>query len=237
MARLNQSQSLSIIIPSFNEASNLPLLLADLNLWPSRLEICVCDACSSDSTHLITILFGARFIQIDKPNRGAQLHHGACNTNGDWLLFLHADSRMSMDWPETIKEIINKYSSKEVAWFFDFKVQGRSIELAFLELAVAVRCNFLDRPYGDQGLLINRSLYQKTGGYKPLYLMEDLDFIKRLSKTVGIKRLGLPLYTNGRRWEKINFISKAWKNAELRRQWRKGESSEVLARKYYTDQK
>ncbi len=134
MARLNQSQSLSIIIPSFNEASNLPLLLADLNLWPSHLEICVCDACSSDLTHLITVLFGARFVKVDKPNRGVQLHHGACNTNGEWLLFLHADSRMSMDWPETVKDIITKQSSKNIAWFFDFKVQGGPIEFYAISL-------------------------------------------------------------------------------------------------------
>ncbi|WP_320667352.1 TIGR04283 family arsenosugar biosynthesis glycosyltransferase [Prochlorococcus sp. MIT 1307] len=233
MARLSTSQTLSIVIPSFNEASNLPLLLADLNLWPHPLEICICDACSSDLTELVAKLGGAKLIQILEANRGLQLHYGATNTSGEWILFLHADCRIPGTWPEALSKIINRRSSKDIAWFFDFKVQSEKVELKLLEIAVSIRSNFLKKPYGDQGLLIKRSLYKEMGGYKPLSLMEDLEFIERITKKIKIKRIGLPLYCDSRRWDKNNFIVKAFENAKLRRRWRRGESSKKLACEYY----
>ena len=80
MARLNTPQRLSIVIPSFNEASRLPLLLADLNRWPNQLEICICDACSSDQTTLVAELAGAQIAKGLEANRGLQLHLGSCET-------------------------------------------------------------------------------------------------------------------------------------------------------------
>ena len=120
MARVNSTQSLSIVIPSINEAEHLPLLIADLKNWPHPLEICVCDAWSTDLTGLVAELAGAKTINLPEPNRGAQLHYGACNTTGDWLLFLHADCRMSTNWPMVVESTISKASSSNIAWFFDF---------------------------------------------------------------------------------------------------------------------
>ena len=233
---MSKSQTLSIVIPSLNEATHLPLLIADLNLWPHQLEICVCDANSSDQSVLIAKLSGAKVIQHSEPNRGAQLHHGASNTNGEWLLFLHADCRMPREWPKVLGKVISQVESRNIAWFFDFQVKGKGIEMKLLEIAVAIRSNLFRRPYGDQGLLIYRPLYEEIGGYKPIYLMEDLDIIQRISKRVQIKSLGLPLYSDGRRWDNINFIAKAWDNAKLRRRWRKGEYSKALSREYYKNQ-
>ena len=235
MASLDNSQSLSIVIPSLNEASNLPLLLADLNRWPYQLEICVCDACSTDLTSLVAELAGAKLVQLPEPNRGAQLHQGAISTKGDWILFLHADCRLPENWTETLEAIINKPSSERIAWFFDFKVEGKSTALWLLELAINIRCNLLKKPYGDQGLLLNRAIYNYIGGYRPLYLMEDLDLIERLSKIVRIKSIGIPLYCSSRRWHNINLLSNAYKNAQLRRRWRRGESTKDLAKNYYTN--
>ena len=231
MARLNQT--LSIVIPTINEASSLPLLLADLNRWPDQLEICICDACSTDLTTFIAKLAGAKTTEGLEANRGIQLHSGSCNTSGNWILFLHADCRMHKNWVEVIKEKINAPSSKNHVWFFNFKIQSKSMGFTLLEFAVNIRSNLFKRPYGDQGLLINRSLYNKIGGYRPLHLMEDLDLIERLSKKVKVKSLGIPLYVNNRRWKNINIITQAWKNPNLRRRWRAGESSKNLSMDYY----
>ncbi len=235
MARIENSQSLSIVIPSLNEADNLPLLLADLRLWTDSLEICICDGGSSDLTIFTAELAGANSIHSPEPNRGCQLHYGACETKGDWLLFLHADCRMPKYWHKVIKDKINKASSRNIVWHFDFKVQSKKIEFRLMEYLVAIRSYILKRPYGDQGLLINRNLYQSIGGYKSLYVMEDLDFIERITKKYRVKSLGLPLYSNDRRWRRINVFKKAWKNAQLRKRWRRGEGTKDLLISYYND--
>ncbi len=233
MARLIRSKKLSVVIPSLNEASHLPLLLADLNKWPHQLEICVCDACSSDLTTLVAELAGAKVIQHREPNRGSQLNCGAVSTSGEWLLFLHADSRMASNWPNALENIINNKASDNICWFFDFRVQDKGVFLRLMEIAVAIRSNLFKRPYGDQGLLISRSLYKKIGGYKPLYLMEDLDIIIRITKEVELRRIGLPLFINGRGWKNISVVAKALKNARLRKSWYEGKNSKDLSKEYY----
>ena len=235
MARVNLSESLSIVIPCLNEANNLPLLLADLRRWPGPLEICICDGGSTDLTMFISELAGANCIQLTEANRGSQLHHGACKTQGDWILFLHADCRMQTDWPMVLESKINKTRSKNIAWFFDFRIQGKRLDFRILELFVAIRSSLFKRPYGDQGLLIHRELYRNIGGYRSLHIMEDLDLIERISKTNQIKRLGLPLYSSDRRWREISIFKKAWKNAQLRKKWRDGESTKDLSLYYYQE--
>ncbi len=228
-----KSQTLSIVIPSLNEASHLPLLIADLQRWPDELEICICDACSKDLTLSVSQLAGANTLQITEANRGAQLQHGAYNTKGDWILFLHADSRLPINWPHFIKKIINQSSSENIAWYFTLKVEGKSFALRLMEFSVAIRSHLFKRPYGDQGLLISRKLYQQIGGYRPLYLMEDLDLIRRIPKQ-NIKGIGIPIYSDDRGWKNINVFTKAIKNARLRSRWIRGESSRILANEYYS---
>ena len=91
MARLQKFPTLSIIIPTLNEASHLPLLIADLNAWPYNFELLIVDGGSTDLTVSIAQIQGIDVIKSSKKNRGYQLKTGASNARGDWLLFLHAD--------------------------------------------------------------------------------------------------------------------------------------------------
>ncbi len=224
---------LSVVIPTLNEAAQLPLLLADLHRWGTPIEILVVDAGSSDYTKKITKLGGAQLLEVEQPNRGAQLHHGACNSSGKWLLFLHADSRLSPQWATLIQKLIQSPSNELFAWFFEFKVRGYGLGIRLLEIAVALRSHIRNKPYGDQGLLISKALYERAGGFKRLPLMEDLEFIERVHSQTNLKSLRIPLYTSGRRWEKSNIIIQAIKNAHLRWRWRNGESTDKLQKDYY----
>ncbi len=234
MARLNKN-NLSIVIPSLNEASNLPLLLSDLQLWPYDLEISVCDCNSKDLTVLIAKLFGAKPFKNLEANRGEQLHHGADHSTREWILFLHADSRLPTNWPETVLPITNNPHSANSVWYFDLKIEDRRLDFRILELAVFIRSRLQRLPYGDQGLLIKRSLYKKMGGFKPLPIMEDLDLILRLDKIAQIKPLNLDIVSSPRRWSSINVFSRAIKNLKLRNRWLKGERSINLSKDYYQE--
>ncbi|KZR76553.1 TIGR04283 family arsenosugar biosynthesis glycosyltransferase [Prochlorococcus marinus] len=224
---------LSVIVPSLNEASRLPLLLADLQRWPTPLDLWIVDAGSCDDTELAAQLTGAQVLRVANPNRGAQLSHGACHSKGTWLMFLHADSRLPPQWPAVVEAVITEPARELNAWFFDYKIQGKGTKLRLLELAVALRSHWLQRPYGDQGLLISKRLYQRIGGYKPIPLMEDLDLVQRLSCQVKLLSLGLPLYTDGRRLQRLGLLNQAWQNAQLRRRWRRGEAAKQLSKDYY----
>jgi hypothetical protein len=50
------------------------------------------------------------------------------------------------------------------------------------EAKAALRGALFALPYGDQGLLIPRRLYQKLGGYRALVRMEDVDLVRRIGR-------------------------------------------------------
>ncbi len=230
---MTRANLISIIIPTFNEAERLPLLLADLKRWPEPLDINLVDCGSSDSTKLVGEINGAKVLSVSSPNRGLQLAHGARKAKGDWLLFLHADSRLSDNWATLISSIVKQKRITKKAYFFNLKVSRAGIGFRLLELFVLIRSNYFKRPYGDQGLLITKSLYNEAGGYASLKLMEDIDLIERITTIAKVKSLGLAIYTDKRRWEKKGLIWTSWKNFQLRRRWKNGEKASVLFKEYY----
>ena len=234
MVRSQQIPTLSVIIPTLNEASHLPLLLADLAAWPHEFDIIIVDGGSTDSTVSITQILGSNILISQKANRGHQLKLGALNAKGDWLLFLHADSRLDKRWVKYLLKIMEKSSSKEKSWYFDFKVNENKLQFKILEKLVNLRSHFLQRPYGDQGLLIHKDLYLFSGGFLSLKIMEDLELISRLSNICTLKSIGIPIITDSRKWSNSNIIQRAILNARLRKKWREGHSANKLADEYYS---
>ncbi len=232
MVRLQKFPTLSIIIPTLNEANHLPLLIADLNAWPYDFKLTIVDGGSTDLTISIALIQGVDVIKSPKKNRGYQLKTGASNARGDWLLFLHADSRLDPEWVKSLYKIIEDKTSKNYAWYFDFKIKKDNIEFRFLETGVALRSHFLQQPYGDQGLLIHKDLYYNSGGFYALKIMEDIDFITRITKTTKVKRIRENIYTDDIKWSDSNIIKRAIKNAKLRRKWRQGYDIDNLSKEY-----
>ena len=232
MARSQKIPTLSIVIPTLNEALHLPLLLSDLNVWPNDFELIIVDGGSIDLTISIAQIQGVDVIKSHKKNRGYQLKTGASNARGDWLLFLHADSRLRIGWVRSLSQIIQNKKSKNFAWYFDFKIKKYNLEYRFLEIAVALRSLFLQQPYGDQGLLIHKDLYYKTGGYSSLKIMEDIDLITRITKKTKLRRIRESIYTDDRKWTNSNIIKRAIKNYKLRKKWRQGYDIDNLSKEY-----
>ena len=229
--------TLGVVIPCLNEAERLPLLLADLQRWPHSIEITVVDGGSNDHSHRISSLAGGHFITKHPPGRGKQLAAGAQHsirqTQSEWLLFLHADSRLPSHWGSSVLRAIQDPEAQRFAWFFDLRIDPSTPARRLLEGVIALRSRWCQRPYGDQGLLLHKSLYERSGGYAPLPLMEDLDLVQRLSQITRLRALGLMITTDGRRWERGGVLRRSLENARFRRRWRRGESPEDLAADYY----
>jgi rSAM/selenodomain-associated transferase 2 len=224
---------LSVVIPTLEEASRLPLLLADLQRWPGELEVIVSDGGSRDQTREVALLAGATVLDSPKAGRGSQLRWGIDHSTHAWVLVLHADSRLPGTWYQKVGTVLNTPEAHLSAWCFDFNVDAeRRPMLWLLERMVNLRSRWLQRPYGDQGLLIQRQLYERVGGYQPLALMEDLDLVERLSKVAPLRSLKCALLTSGERWQKRSVLVQAWRNARLRWLWRQGRSTEQLLRIY-----
>ena len=222
---------ISIIIPTYNESNNLPLLLSDLSIINREVEILIIDCGSEDKTIDIANIYGAKIYQSKEKNRGLQLNIGAKNALGEWFIFLHADSRLNRDWLKRIKSVLQ--DDESYIYSFMFQIDSKKIIYRFLEILVNFRSIFLKTPYGDQGLIIHRKTYFKNNGYSKIPLMEDLDFIKRLKNKENLRVLNFPIYTSSRKWEKTNIFQQAFNNWKFRRRWLKGESIESIYIDYY----
>jgi len=222
---------ISIIIPTYNESNNLPLLLSDLSIIKREVEILIIDCGSEDKTIDIANIYGAKIYQSKEKNRGLQLNIGAKNALGEWFIFLHADSRLNPDWLKRIKSVLK--DDESYIYSFMFQIDSKKIIYRFLEILVNLRSFFLKTPYGDQGLIIHRKTYFKNNGYSKIPLMEDLDFIKRLKSKENLRVLNFPIYTSSRKWEKTNIFQQAFNNWKFRRRWLKGESIDSIYIDYY----
>jgi rSAM/selenodomain-associated transferase 2 len=177
---------LSIVIPTLNAAAMLPGTLASLgeasvNAMPH--EIVVSDGGSRDGTVQLAQQRGARLV-IGLPGRGGQLARGAEAAAGDWLLFLHADTRLAPGWVAAARAFMTS-GTADRASYFRFTLDDPHPSARRIEALARWRCAVLALPYGDQGLLIARQTYRAIDGFKPLPLMEDVDIARRL----GSRRL------------------------------------------------
>ncbi len=204
---------LSVIIPTLNAARHLPAVLASIaqsdNGAVSIEEIIVSDAGSQDNTAPLAAAAGA--IVLTGPcGRGHQLAAGAERARAPWLLFLHADTILEPAWAEALQTFVKEKGIMQAA-AFRFQLDDPRWRGRILEAMVALRCALLRLPYGDQGLLISRDLYDALGGYRSIPLMEDVDFVRRIGRA-RLTMLGATALTSADRYRKSGYMRRVMRN-------------------------
>ena len=131
---------ISIIIPTINEANNLPLLLSDLSSIQEEGEIIIVDCGSEDKTIDIANIYGAKVFLSKEGNRGLQLDIGAKNSKGDWLIFLHADTRLTHDWFRKTNSLLKGNTNN--IYYFKFKINHKKMIYRVLEILVNLRSKY-----------------------------------------------------------------------------------------------
>ena len=149
-------------------------------------EVIVVDSGSPDGTAKIAEAAGARIVASPK-GRGTQLAAGAEAATTPWLLFIHADTILEAGWDTEIIEFTARPHAEQSIGAFTFSLDDRDWRARLIEKLVALRCRLFALPYGDQGLLLHRNLYDTLGGFKSIPLFEDVDLVRR----AGRRRLAL----------------------------------------------
>ena len=173
-------------------------------------EIIVADGGSRDETALLACSSGAKVVAAG-PGRGIQLAAGADAASGDWLMFLHADCRPDDGWEQAVSGYIATPGAEGCAGYFDFALDDPAPAARRLEQIVAWRCRVLALPYGDQGLLISRTLYHTVGGFAPIPLMEDVDLVRRLGQP-RLARIGVRCIASARRYRRGGYWRRPLRN-------------------------
>jgi len=193
---------LTIVIPALDAAESLGPCLAALD---GADEIIVVDGGSADATMAIASQEGARVIMAPR-GRGVQLAAGAREAGGDWLLFLHADTRLGPGWRERVAAHVLNVPDK--AGYFELRLDDPAWQARLIERGVSVRARLFGLPYGDQGLLVSRRLYHQVGGFRPLALMEDVDLVRRIGRG-RLSRLEVIASTSAERWRRDGWLQRS----------------------------
>ena len=207
---------ISVIIPTLNAAATLPETLTAL--IPAAVEgfvreVIVSDGGSSDGTGKIADAAGVEYIS-GPSGRGQQLAAGAARARFPWLLFLHADTLLTEGWmreASLFMRAVDEGKREPAAAAFRFKLDDTGIKPRTLENLVRLRCSLLRLPYGDQGLLIPRTLYNEAGGYRTLTIMEDVDLVRRLGRR-RIAMLDTPALTSAERYRRDGYLARTLRN-------------------------
>ena len=222
---------LSIIIPTLNAAADLPLCLESLmpGLEAGLVrEVIVSDGGSEDATVVISEAAGAR-LMTGASGRGAQLSAGAEAARGEWLLFLHADTALSRDWAERVAQHMNHAADKAATFTLKYRSDARPAR--WLEARANRRARWMGLPYGDQGLLISRPLYDAVGGYPTVPLMEDVMIVQAIGKQ-RLVILDAEARTSAVKYERDGWRKRGWRNAWLLTRFLMGAKPEDLAKAY-----
>ncbi|HKD58181.1 MAG TPA: TIGR04283 family arsenosugar biosynthesis glycosyltransferase [Hyphomicrobiaceae bacterium] len=227
---------ISVIIPTFNAEATLARTLGAL--VPAAVaglvrEVLVVDGGSKDRTADIVEHAGANLLQANL-GRGHQLKAGAAHARFPWLMFLHADTALASGWEHEAGTFMGAVDRQELplaAAAFRFALDDKGARPRVLERLVALRCATLRVPYGDQGLLIPKRLYEAIGGYRPLALMEDVDLVRRLGRG-RIVLLRTQAVTSAERFRREGYMRRGARNLLCLTLWVLGVPIHVIARIY-----
>ena len=228
---------LSIVIPTLDAAGVLGPTLAAAAPGIARfeergipVEVVVADGGSLDGTADEARRHGARLVEAET-GRGRQLAAGAAAAEGAWLLFLHADTCPAPGWDEEVSAFIAAPPNRSRAACFRFALDDPASAARLLERLVALRCRLFALPYGDQGLLIHRSLYEALGGFRPLPMMEDVDLVRRLGRR-RLAYLRTPAVTSAVRFRRAGYLPRMARNLCCLLLFSLGVRAETVARLY-----
>ena len=187
---------ISVIIPTLNEEHNIEKTLQSVLKQEGDYEIYVADGGSTDNT----VTLAKQYASVIKSKRGRaiQMNAGAQLCTGDILLFLHADTSLPNNAFREIRKRMKDDTVVGGSFYLEFDVDNFILK----GISFITHFNFRLFHFGDQGIFVLQSIFQKLNGYKDMPIMEDYDFYKRLKGQGKVILVRLPVVSSARRFIK-----------------------------------
>ncbi len=229
---VEKKPALSIILPVLNEAEGINNAIAHLRAQvdDDELEIIIVDGDAAGST--IKAVLDEKVLKLTTlRGRARQMNVGAARAKGDILLFLHADTRPPSNALALIRSAL--HGNRAVAGAFDLGFDTKRRIFMITELYVALRTRLTRVPFGDQAIFIQRSYFEKIGGYRDIPLMEDVELMKRIRKR-GDAVVTIPqkVRTSPRRYERDGVLYCTFRNVAMQILYAWGVPPERLIKWY-----
>ncbi|MEM6487998.1 MAG: TIGR04283 family arsenosugar biosynthesis glycosyltransferase [Pseudomonadota bacterium] len=219
------SAPVSVVVPTYQAAAQIGPTLADLAdgvLAGVVRDLVIADGGSSDAVAEVADAAGARLIVAPR-GRGSQLAAGCAAARGDWLLVVHADTRLAPGWAEAVARHL--CDAPGAAGYFALRFDDESVAARLVAGWANLRARLFALPYGDQGLLLPRTLYDAAGGYAAIPLMEDVSLVRAIVRTGGrraLRPLASVATTSAERYRREGWLRRGARNLAILVRWRLG---------------
>ena len=220
---------LSIVIPVLDDTEPLGRLLTTMRADP-QIDILVVNGGAPDDRLIAICRRPDVRLLTSAPGRGCQMNLGASAAAGQWIVFLHADTRLPPQWSDEIRRA--SADPDVVGGSFRFRLDSDAWQARLIERAVDWRVRWLDLAYGDQALFVRRDVFEAIGGYREWPLMEDIEFVRQLRRAGKLYHSPQPVLTSARRWERDGWWRRSTKNVMLQAFFFAGVAPERLAKWY-----
>lgn len=205
---------LSVIVPIGPGDDSWRALLRDLAVLPAgNTEILLVAVHGSRPPGFEPAAFGLRapVCWLEAPTgRAAQQNAGAAAARGELLWFVHADSRLP---PATAAAALRFPTGRALGYCeLYFRTDGPALT-RLNAWGARWRSRLFGLPFGDQGLLLPRALFDALGGFDPeLDLGEDHALVAAARRAgAAIVSLRAPIHTSARR-----YAERGWLRTTLR---------------------
>ncbi|MSU77183.1 MAG: glycosyltransferase [Gemmataceae bacterium] len=219
--------SVSIIIPTWNEAAHITATVAGLRAQ-GDCEIIVVDGGSSDAT--IALVRDADRVLVSSPGRASQMNAGARLATRENLLFLHADCQIESGGLHAIDRALARPGVS--AGCFAMRVAAEGWGFRSIDACATARVRFTGVVYGDQGLFLRKRDFELLGGFPRLSFMEDVFFSRMLASRGRAVVIGKKIFVSPRRWERVGLVRQTLRNWTLTALALGGVSPDRLAEYY-----
>ena len=223
----------SIIIPVINEEVSLRSFLPSLqNLREDGCEIILVDGGSSDGSCEVAKPLVDKLLVTNR-GRASQMNFGAKSSNGEILIFLHADTQLNAQAITFARDVADRFES---FWgWYSLRFQNSSYLLSFVSCCMRVRSSITKICTGDQTLFISSTLFSDIGGFPDIPIMEDIAICKLLRTRVAPIQLKSRVLSSPRRWQRDGLLKTVFFMWYLRFLYWLGFSPVKLSDKYYPE--
>lgn len=191
------------------DETELAVLLEQFTALPESTQVIVCRTNASRVT-LTPPTWPKGLSLIDSlspPGRARQMNAGAARAVGQWLWFVHADSRLR---PATLSAL-NAFLERDVdaLGYFDLAYRDDGPRLVALNAWGAnLRSRAFGLPFGDQGLLLRASRFEALVGFDESVAYGEDHRLVWTARNAGVplQRIAAPLETSARKYAQHGWL-------------------------------
>jgi rSAM/selenodomain-associated transferase 2 len=222
-------KKLSVIVPMLNESPTIAGTLTALGRRARSAEIIVVDGGSSDASVAIARPLCGTLIVASR-GRAHQMNAGASVSQGDALVFVHADTIVPRTFEADIASALS--DPAVVGGRFDVRLDSAALPYRIIGAMISLRSRISRTGTGDQAIFVRREVFDRLGGFPEIELCEDLEFSRRMKRAGRVACLRTRVTTSARRWSRDGLIRTVLKMWLIRAMYLMGVPPARLKRMY-----